>query len=234
MSLKKNRVGSQMYPWLSHMHSHLGGQCSHKCSYCFVQVSEKRFKSGRYSGPVHLIEHEFDVNYGSGKTIFIEYMNDLFAKDVPDAWITRIIEHTKKYPENTYVFQTKNPVRYFDFKDVIPKGSILGTTIETNYVVDGLNEAPTPEERMKAMSDPMWKKMGFKKFLTIEPVLEFSIDILADWIVKIDADFINLGADSKGFGLIEPTVSDIMALTAKLHELGVELREKHNLQRLKP
>ncbi len=232
MSLKKS--AGNMYSWTSHTHSHLGGKCSHSCSYCFVQVSEKRFKSGRYAGPVCLIEKEFDVNYGTGKTIFVEHMNDLFAKDVPDAWITRIIDHTKKYPANTYVFQTKNPARYFDFIDKFPKGSILGTTIETNYVVEGLNEAPTPEERMKAMSDPRWKKMGFKKFLTIEPVLKFSVDILAKWISNINPDFINLGADSKGFGMEEPTVAEIMALVEKLKECGIDLREKHNLQRLLP
>jgi DNA repair photolyase len=234
MSLKKNKAGSNMYPWISAMHTHLGGQCSHKCSYCYTQVSEKRFKSGLYSGPVRLREKEFDVNYGTGNTIFIEHMNDLFAKDVPNEWIEKIINHTKKYPKNTYVFQTKNPARYFDFINKFPKGSVLGTTIETNRIVEGLNEAPIPEERMKAMSDKRLKKMGFKKFLTIEPVLKFDIDILAKWVSNINPDFINLGADSKGFGMEEPTVEEIMALVAKLKEYGIDLREKHNLQRLLP
>ena len=113
-----------MYPWISHMISHLGGKCNHSCSYCYVQAMESKTKSGKYVGSITLIEKEFEVDYGSGKTIFIEYMNDLFAKDVPDEWIKRIIDHSLDYPKNTYVFQTKNPARFFDFLNRIPKGSI--------------------------------------------------------------------------------------------------------------
>lgn len=232
MSLKKVKDGSNMYSWVTHMHSHLGGECSHKCKYCYVKASTRRNKSDRYTGAVRLIENELNVNYGKGKTIFIEHMNDLFAKDVPDEWIKQIIERTLKCPENTYVFQTKNPIRLFDYFDLIPKNSILGTTIESNRIYDGLSNAPTPEERMLAMSDDRWKDSGFKKFLTIEPVLEFDVDILASWIDKIHPDFLNLGADSKGHGLIEPSVEKIMALVEKLKVYSIDLREKHNLKRL--
>ena len=230
MALSKSR--GQMYPWVTHMHSHLGGECSHKCKYCYVKATEKRAKTGRYVGNVRLIEEEFNVSYGKGKTIFIEHMNDLFAQGVPNDWVNRIIEHVLEYPDNTYVFQTKNPSRYFAWSNHLPENSILGTTIETNRIVEGLNEAPIPEERMLAMSDGKWKDLGFKKFLTLEPILDFDVDILASWIDKIHPDFLNLGADSKGHGLAEPTVEKIMSLVEKLKEYGIELREKHNLQRL--
>ena len=108
----------------------------------------------------------------------------------------------------------------------------MGTTIESNRIYDGLSNAPTPEERMLAMSDVRWKDLGFRKFLTLEPILLFDVDILASWADKIRPSFLNLGADSKGHGLIEPTVDKIMALVEKLKEYGIELREKHNLQRL--
>jgi len=231
MPLRKST--GNMYPWVSHTHSHLAGECSHKCKYCYVQVGEKRNKTGRYAGEVRLIDKEFDVNYGTGKTIFIEHMNDLMAKDVADAWVFKIISHTLRYPANIYVFQSKNPARFFDYADLMPNNSIIGTTIESNRVYDGLNEAPTPEERMLAMSDTRWKDYDFKKFLTIEPVLDFDVDILASWISKISPDFLNLGADSKDNDLIEPTFDKIMALTDKLKEYGIELREKANLERLK-
>ena len=63
---------------------------------------------------------------------------------------------------------------------------------------------------------------------------KFDVDIFAKWIAEINPDFINLGADSKGHNLPEPTVEKIMQLVKKLKKYGVELREKHNLQRLKP
>jgi hypothetical protein len=45
--------------------------------------------------------------------------------------------------------------------------------------------------------------------------------------------FRSIGADSKNHNLPEPTVEKIMALVDKLKEYGIELREKHNLGRLK-
>jgi len=71
-----------------------------------------------------------------------------------------------------------------------------------------------------------------RKFVTIEPVLDFDVDDLAAWIGFIKPEFLNLGADSKGHGLTEPTVEKVHALVDKLKEYGIELREKHNLERL--
>ena len=74
---------------------------------------------------------------------------------------------------------------------------------------------------------------NFKRFVTIEPVLDFDVDVLASWIANIKPDFVNLGADSKGHDLPEPTVEKIMQFVEKLKSYGIELREKYNLQRLK-
>lgn len=224
MSLKKSK--GNMYPWVTHMHCHLGGECPHKCVYCYVD--NPRFgRPARYTGPLRLIEKEFKINYGNGKTIFIEHQNDLFAADVPKEFIQRILAHCCSWPNNTYVFQTKNPVRYlngFSFPNCI-----LGTTIETNRDIPGISKAPSPARRMVAMEALCLTR----KFLTIEPVLDFDVDILAKWILQIHPEFLNLGADSKNRKLPEPTVEKITVLVAKLKEYGIELREKHNLERLK-
>jgi hypothetical protein len=63
--------------------------------------------------------------------------------------------------------------------------------------------------------------------------MDFDVDILASWIDRIRPEFLNLGADSKDHHLPEPAVDKIHALVRKLKEYGIELREKHNLQRLK-
>lgn len=225
MPLRKS-VG-QMYPWVTHMHSHLGGECLHKCVYCYVD--NPRFgRPERYKGKLRLIEWEFNTNYGEKNTIFIEYKNDLFAKEIPQYFINKIIHHCLQYPDNIYVFQTKNPVRYLTMDEFFPADSILGTTIETNRIISNISTAPIPEERYKAML-----KVKGRKFITIEPVLDFDVDILAGWIAEINPEFLNLGADSKNHHLPEPTVSKIHALVGKLKEYGIELREKHNLNRLK-
>jgi DNA repair photolyase len=218
-----------MYSWVTHTHAHLGGECPHKCIYCYVD--NPRFgRPERYKGLLRLVEDEFKVNYGTGKTIFIEHMNDLFCKDVPPMFIRKILSHCEDYPENTYVFQTKNPARYLD---ILGGGwhinAILGTTIESDIDYPTIGTAPCTVDRMLAME--RLPKI-IRKFVTIEPVLDFNVDRLADWIMRIKPEFLNLGADSKNHGLPEPTVTKIMELVAALKERGIELREKHNLQRL--
>ncbi len=236
MSLKK--AHGNMYEWISHMHSHLGGECPHKCSYCYVD-SPRSGRPLRYQGELRLIDDEFKVRYGhkniefpNGKTIFIEHMNDFLAKEVPNLFVKRIIEHCLEWPDNTYVFQTKNPARFYDYPELFPENHlmrcILGTTIETNRNISDISQAPHPYERAIAMAG-----LGGRRFITIEPVLDFDVDILANWIRIINPEFLNLGADSKNHHLPEPTVEKIIALVDKLKTYGIELREKHNLQRLK-
>jgi len=222
-----HKAKGQMYDWISHCHSHLAGACPHVCSYCAIQDMERRFKSGRYRGKLRLIEKEFNVQYGSGKTIFVENCNDLFAADVPMCFINCIMEHCAIWPDNTYVFQTKNPGRYLVTEISGIKSHILGTTIETNRDMLKFSLAPSPYDRMLAM-----EKLQGRKFLTLEPILNFDVDILAEWIVRVAPEFLNLGADSKNHNLPEPPVEKIHALVDKLKENGIELREKHNLQRL--
>ena len=224
MPLTKSK--GNMYPWVTHTHSHLGGACPHQCSYCYVSGFPWRLRIDRYTGPLRLIEKEFAVKYGSGKTIFIEHCNDLLAKEVPNEFIDRIIHHCKEYPDNTYVFQSKNPVRFQDW--AFPRDSIFGTTIETNRMYPETGKAPSPAARYVAM-----RRIPGRKFVTVEPVMDFDVAILAYWISDINPEFLNLGADSKGHGLPEPSVEKIMELVAELKKYGIELREKHNLQRLR-
>lgn len=225
-----NKSSGNMYPWVTHMHTHLGGQCPHKCTYCYVETP--RFgRPKRYTGPLRLIEDEFKEKYGKGKTIFMEHKNDFLAAEVPDEFIVRIIKHAREWPDNTYVWQTKNPERYFsEAIRPFPEASIYGTTIETNRWMPDISNAPPPKDRVLAMER---LSVVSRKFVTIEPVLDFDVDILAEWIARINPEFLNLGADSKGHGLPEPSVEKIMQLVEKLHGYGIELREKHNLNRLK-
>jgi DNA repair photolyase len=217
-----------MYTFVTHCHTHIGGECPHHCKYCYVDTGFMNTpRPKRYCGPLRLIREEFNVDYGIGKTIFIEHKNDLFAADVPEDFIRAILAHCHEYPDNTYVFQTKNPARYLGMQSLFPKGSILGCTIETNLEIPGISRAPRQIERMKAMT-----LIEGRKFITIEPILQFDVDILARWIAAIRPEFLNLGADSKGHELPEPSIEDIRAFVEKLKGYGIELREKHNLKRL--
>lgn len=228
MALNKSK--GNMYPWVTHTHAELGGECEHKCSYCYV--NNPRFgRAPRYCGPYRIIESESRTKLGSGNVIFKEHMNDLFASHVPAQIVQTVLNHCQRHPDNTYVFQSKNPGRfqYFNF----PQSKLIfGTTIETNRNIDkSISLAPQPVDRFTEMCQSCIK--GVVKFVTIEPVMDFDVDMLASWIDMIRPTFLNLGADSKNHGLPEPPVEKIFALVEKLKEYGIELREKHNLDRLK-
>lgn len=226
MSLTKS--SGNMYKWVTHCHTPLGGECPHRCSYCSVD----HIPFGRpekYQGPLRLIEEELEVSYGCDKTIFIGHLTDLFAEAVPEHFIVRVLMHCQRYPFNRYVFQTKNPARYEEFLPLFPEDSILGTTIETNRFTLGISAAPLPVTRYKTILGLNYPR----KFVTIEPILDFDVDILASWIAEIRPKFLNLGADSKNHQLPEPSIEKIEALVAELKKSGIELREKHNLERLR-
>lgn len=226
MSLKKTK--GNMYEWVTHTHTHMGGECPHKCIYCYVD--NPRFgRHEKYSGELRLIEKEFSVKYGEGKTIFMENCNDMFAREVPDKFILRILQHCRDYLHNMYVFQTKNPARYLDYLKELPDLCMLGTTIETNRKMDNISKAPDPCERAHAMG----KIISFQKFVTIEPVLDFDISDFISLIILSAPSFINIGADSKDRGLKEPSKDQIFSLVQRLKTVGIEVREKHNLDRLK-
>lgn len=216
-----------MYDWVTHMHSHLGGECPHKCEYCYVQ--RNRFGvSPRYKGEVRLIEHELNVVYGSGKTIFIEHMNDMFAQPIPQGWIREIFHHCNIYPDNNYVFQTKNPDRAFNYMNLFPNNFMIGTTIESNRPYPKLSDAPPPENRLRGIS--MFKKT----FITIEPILDFDTDIFVKWITEIKPDFVNIGADSKNCSLPEPSAKKIKQLIYFLQKGNITIKKKRNLERFLP
>lgn len=220
-----NVASGNMYEWCSHTHAHLGGECNYRCSYCFVDNS--RFgRPPRYTGTIRLLREELMVPYGNGRTIFVEHMNDIFGPGVDDDWVRDILAHCEKWPDNRYVFQSKNPNRFKDF--FWPHGALLGTTIETNRSVAQFSNAPEPWLRYVAMKHLRWPH----KFVTIEPVIDFDVDVMVQWISEINPTFVNLGADSKRRGLPEPSLEKIIALTARLDVLGVALRQKQNLDRL--
>ncbi len=243
MSLRKS--DGNMYPWVTHMHTHLRGTCPHQCPYCYVQAIAKDLAEKRnlpkmlemYSGPVRLEEHEFETNYGHGKVIFIEHMNDLFATGVCDEWICRIIRHAKSWWQNTYVYQTKNPGRAIkwiglkiDGAIIRPRKDVFGTTIETNRITGRC--APSTQDRINAMCQIRRLYPDMTLFITIEPVMDFDVGILLSWMRDAKPTFINIGADSKHSGLLEPSAEKLRSFIAGIQELGIEIREKTNLERL--
>jgi len=234
MGLKQSK--GNMYKWCTHTHTHLGGICHNNCKYCYVEtLSRQRYHDPKYLGETRLIEEELDVDYGSGKIIFIEHCNDICGDGVKIEWVERILEHCRRYPDNTYIFQTKNPLLLkLRGAGRFPSNMLVGTTIETDNetLLEEISDVGvTP--MMRAIGLAIFAKMpGVETFVTIEPILKFNLDRLLLVLRMARPNWINIGADSKGHGLPEPSSEEISQLISDIEQLGIGIVRKSNLQRL--
>ncbi len=179
----------------------------------------------------------------NSRTIFVGSSTDMWAQAVPQAWIEAVLEQCNRYPGNTYVFQTKNPVRFKDFFFRFPPSTMLGTTIETDFYpgAEIISKAPSHIRRASALAEipttypPFTGPYNGKitKFVSIEPILDFNPIRLAYLNMIIQPAFVSIGADSKGHGLQEPLADKLLELIRRL-SMFTEVRVKPNLRRLLP
>ena len=177
----------------------------------------------KYSGELRIIEKEL-FNLGSGKFIFVCAQNDLFCKNIPFNIPYRIINHCKKF-DNKYLFQSKNTdlFEHFDF----PKNTHLCTTIESDiHYPEIMKNSPIPYECVIGMV-----KSDLPKYVTIEPILKFNLNILVTYIKACEPIQVNIGADSQRKNLPEPTKEEINKLIAGLNKF-TKVECKDNLNRL--
>jgi len=81
--MKLNKPKGNMYPW-AYTSNPLGGECPHKCSYCYSKPLRKPFKAvdKKYTGEPRLIESELKnktKTIPKDKMVFVCSMTDLFA-----------------------------------------------------------------------------------------------------------------------------------------------------------
>lgn len=218
-----NKQKGNMYGFIDFTWNIIKGKCYHECKYCYM----KRFGE---QPPIRFDKSELKTNLGDKKHIFVGSSCDMFADNIPDSWINKIFEHCNKYPRNKYFFQSKNPAR-FNFLD-FPKRSSICTTIETNrYLPKIMHYAPDPNIRMWGMVGCKFNNEKLKRYVTIEPIMEFDLFDLVYMIKKINPIQVNIGADSGNNNLPEPSRKDVMQLIAEL-DMFTKVHLKDNLNRL--
>lgn len=221
-----------MYDWVETWNA-VGGKCPHRCRYCYVDALKKRFPKmiEKYSGEARIIESELKP-LGKGKTIFVSSCMDLFADTIPREVIIKVLHHCKKYPDNIYLLQSKNPNKFFHYytfyKEYFPPNFMFATTIETNRdeLVKSISNAPSPTSRYFYMMNDFPRKV-----VTIEPIMDFDLDELVRWMEDIQPEFVNVGADSKGNNLPEPPAWKVRELIKELSNF-TEVKIKKNLRRI--
>ena len=226
---KLTEAKGNIYPFATHCLTHIHGECSMNCIYCFAQSAPCCW-SGKYKGELRLWKDSFDIDLGTGRVIFLEHLNDIMAPGVKDTWIKRILAHACEYPDNVYLLQSKNPARFKKFLKFMPPHVMLGTTIETNRHYEGMSTITTTAERARALK----ALKGVKKFVTVEPILDFDLKVLVKWIKAIKPELVNLGANSKKHiaSLKEPDAAKIKAFRRALMEADINMSSHTNLARL--
>lgn len=208
-----------MYPWVTHTWNVVKGKCPHDCSYCYMKRYPQR--------ELHFDAKELKTDLGSGNFIFVGSSCDMWADGIIGEWIELILEHCRLSPQNTYLFQSKNPQRIIDWACDLPPNVILGATIETNRTYSNeIYKAPYRRDRYIAMT-----KYDKHKMVSIEPIIDFDNDILLTWIAEIKPEFVSIGADSGNNHLPEPPASKIKALIEELQGI-TQVKIKDNLKRL--
>jgi DNA repair photolyase len=219
-----NKSKGNMYDFITHTWNTIKGECPHGCSYCYC----KRWGEQK---PVRFDEKELKTDLGQGNFIFVGSSCDMFANDIPKEWITETLIKADFYTGNKYLFQSKNPERFIEFGEYLPDGhrTYLCTTIETNRWYSGImGNCPSIGERIQALRRI---KNVIPIYITIEPIMDFDLDVLVKMIRLVKPKQVNIGADSGNNNLPEPSKEKVLELISELEKFTI-VKQKTNLKRL--
>ena len=221
MALRESR--GDMYPCVTHTWNTIKGRCEYECKYCFM----RRYKLGI----IRLDKKELKADLGESNIIFVGSSCDMWSDRIPTPWIEKTLKKCSEYPDNKYLFQSKNPGRFEPFirAGLIPKQATLCTTIESN-VDHEIGYAPTIDSRKHGII--MARQLGFKTTITIEPIMEFSDT--GEFLELIDdcgPEWVTVGADSQRSQLPEPCPDDLKTFVTELKKRHAVVLKK-NLDRL--
>ena len=224
-----NKAKGNMYSFLTHTWNPVKGKCGYCCSYCYVKRVAKRF--GTEQSVPYFDEKALNalINVRNGY-VFVCSSIDLFHKDVPYEWIERVMGITENNPafDNRYLWHTKNPERTLGFQSRFEERDMLCVTIESNRNHADVSKAPLPANRFGSLFE--WEKPWM---LTIEPIMDFDLDIFKTLILRNKPVQINIGADSGGNKLPEPAREKIEELIELLAPYTT-IHLKKNLRRILP
>jgi len=202
--------------------------CYHECIYCWARRQAKRLKNFckecyKFIPHTHIERIYKDFKMRTFKRtpaysiVFLCDMSDMFGSWVSINVIMEILDFIKHNPQTTFFLETKNPPRMLDFIEEIPENTIISTTIETNqYPIEGISKAPSLKERAMAfrlIDHP-------HKHVSIEPIIDFDMDTLIEWIKAIQPERVSMGYDNYGIlkkhGIPEPSKEKYLKLKAEL------------------
>jgi hypothetical protein len=167
------------------------------------------------------------------RTIFVCGNSDLsFCRERFMFQIIKAInKRNKRHPEKTYFFQSKRPGYFAPFLSDLPTNAIILTTLETNRDKGyrQISKAPVPTVRYKQLLSLDYPR----KVVTIEPVLDFDLEVFVDWIKSINPEYVWLGYNSrpKQVQMPEPDEEKMVRFIIELkkNNIHIKFKELRNL-----
>ena len=206
--------------------------CKFDCAYC-VPTFKRQAKRQKQNCPKcygfgpHSHEERL-ARIPSADIIFIAGYGDISFCPPKDTRkiIEAIKKHNAKCPHKVYYLQSKRPEYFEQFLTELPDNVILVTTLETNrdYGYEHISKAPPPSERYRQFMALDYSR----KVVTIEPVMDFDLDVFTEWIRKINPECVWVGFNShpKSVKLPEPSNEKLVALLDNIDGMGIEVRTK--------
>lgn len=190
--------------------------CLHNCTYCWARrfALERLGHTEKYKvgfAP-KLAESELKKRF-KNQFVFVSDMGDLFGEWVPKEWILKVIDATRRSPSSDFLFLTKNPKRFKEFVHLCRDNIILGATIESNRL-HNFSKAPPVTERARAMTELSFKR----KLVSVEPILDFDLDIFANMVADIAPFHVSVGYDNWNNRLPEPPLLKTLQFIERLKE----------------
>jgi len=221
---------NRMFPFITKTWNPVKATCPHNCKYCWAKQLIKKYNMTKYM----VKEPQFiqtKINFRPNDFIFVCDMIDLFADNVPSTIIQKVINVTYEYPDTKFLFLTKNPRRYTEFK--FPVNCALGVTIESNINYPKISDAPLQEDRLRAIdllvsSSIYWCIYNNPIFISIEPILDFTYDFIQKLLsFQLNGQFaVAVGYDNYNNKLPEPELEKTQWLITILRDNDIKVYEK--------
>ena len=203
--------------------------CGFDCSYCeasFKRQTKRQkqrcMKCYNYTPHTHPRRLTTSIPTTKGDE-FIFACSSADVSFCPTPFLNKIIKRIEKQSHKTFVIQTKNPKTFN--RVVFPDNVILGITLETNRdtLYSKVSKAPKPTQRFKdflRIEHP-------RKMVTIEPVMDFDLDVMIEWVKQIKPHIVWMGYDSKmECDLPEPKLDKFTSLHKALVKEGIKVKLK--------
>lgn len=201
--------------------------CRYGCVYCWARRLVRRFKRlcercYEFTPHTHM-ERLYTPKRGvfrrmpPDSVVFVCDLADLFGSWVSPSVIVKVLDFVRFNPQTVFFLETKNPSGMRCFMDEVPENTIVSVTIETNrYPEDGVSKAPPPEDRFKE-----FRRIDHpRKHVSIEPIIDFDMEVLLEWMRDIQPEMVSIGYDNYGIlrrcGIPEPSREKYFRFKAEL------------------